>query len=140
MASEVKSAYLGDLASPSDPAPAALQGSKFFDFDVAGVGLAWHHLDDCALAAKRLAERLRPGGVLFILDFVPHEMESAHAAGHGVMHHGFSADQIRTMFDAAGVGRDFSYEELQDKIVFHNAQGEGKHKEKRIFLARGTKA
>lgn len=65
-------AVQGNLLDPNDPAPAALAGQEFFEFDIAVVGLGFHHFDDPALATRRLAERLKKGGVLMIVDFVPH--------------------------------------------------------------------
>jgi len=65
-------AYHGNLCIPDDPNPAAFACPEFFNFDVVAVGLGFHHFDDPALAARRLAERLKHGGVLTILDFLPH--------------------------------------------------------------------
>ncbi|KAF7563854.1 hypothetical protein G7046_g275 [Stylonectria norvegica] len=118
-------AYLGNLADPTDPSPSALADAKFFNFDLAGVGLGWHHFDDCDLAATRLAERLKPGGTLFILDFAPNALDPKLAAGRGVTHHGFDEAQIKTMFEAAGVGKDFRYEQLAEPILFENLHGVG---------------
>ncbi|KAK7432839.1 hypothetical protein QQZ08_000702 [Neonectria magnoliae] len=127
--SSSRSAFLGNLGDPSDPTPSAFSDAKFFDFDTAGVGLAWHHFDDCGLVAKRLADRLKPGGVLFIVDFSSHEMDAEHASSHGITHHGFSKDQIKSMFEEAGVGRDFAFEELPKPIEFNTIQSgnEGGH-------------
>ena len=65
-------AYQGNLCVPDDPAPSAFASPNFFSFDIAAVGLGFHHFDDPTLAAQRLVERLRPGGVLLILDFFSH--------------------------------------------------------------------
>lgn len=65
-------AYQGNLLDPNDPDPREFSGFDFHLFDIAVVGLGFHHFDDPALAAQRLVERLRPGGVLLILDFLPH--------------------------------------------------------------------
>ena len=66
-------AYQGNLCVPSDPTPASFTAPEFSGFDVAAVGLGFHHFDDPALAAQRLAGRLKTGGVLVILDFFTHE-------------------------------------------------------------------
>jgi SAM-dependent methyltransferase len=66
-------AYQGNLCDPTDPNPTALAAPEFSNFDIAAVGLGFHHFDDPALAARRLAERLKTGGVLMILDFLPHD-------------------------------------------------------------------
>jgi len=66
-------AYQGNLCAPDDPNPPALASPEFYNFDIAAVGLGFHHFDKPALAARRLAERLKTGGVLLILDFLPHD-------------------------------------------------------------------
>ncbi|KAK1460986.1 methyltransferase domain-containing protein [Colletotrichum melonis] len=114
-------AYQGNLTDPSDPAPAAFASDdgRFRDFDVAGVGLGFHHFEDPELSARRLVERLRPGGVFIILDFLPHEkMDHALPAAHTVMHHGFSEERMRSIFEQAGAGGDFRMEELGSGVVF----------------------
>ncbi|KXH69450.1 methyltransferase domain-containing protein [Colletotrichum salicis] len=159
-------AYQGNLTDPSDPSPVSLasdggnDGGRFRDFDVAGVGLGFHHFEDPELSARRLVERLRPGGVFIILDFLPHEkMDHALPAAHTVMHHGFSEERMRSIFEQAGAGGDFRMEELGSGVVFgghghdhghghshgeekghdHHGHGSGQGMKRRVFLARGTK-
>ncbi|KAF4971292.1 hypothetical protein FZEAL_9889 [Fusarium zealandicum] len=118
-------AYQGNLFDPADPSPEALSDAKFSNFDVAGVGLAFHHFDDCQLAAKRLAERLKSGGVLFIVDFATHETSPENAAGRGITHHGFYKEQIQGFFENAGLG-DFAYEEFPEAMTitcYHSGVG-----------------
>ncbi|KAK1518880.1 methyltransferase domain-containing protein [Colletotrichum costaricense] len=154
-------AYQGNLTDPSDPAPAAFASDdgRFRDFDVAGVGLGFHHFEDPELSARRLVERLRPGGVFIILDFLPHEkVDHALPAAHTVMHHGFSEERMRSIFERAGAGGDFRMEELGSGVVFgghghghgdghghghegrDHGHGSGQGMKRRVFLARGTKA
>lgn len=66
-------AYQGNLCVPSALEPEALAAPNFFNFDIAAVGLGFHHFDDPALAAQRLVKRLNPGGVLLVLDFLTHD-------------------------------------------------------------------
>ncbi|KAK1993905.1 methyltransferase domain-containing protein [Colletotrichum falcatum] len=169
-------AYQGDLTDPSDPDPAAFSASfdpsgRFRDFDVAGVGLGFHHFSDPELSARRIVERLRPGGVFFILDFLPHGAADAAAlpAARTVVHHGFSEERMRAVFEQAGAGKDFALEELGSGIVLgghgssqgdehghgHTHGDEHRHDQghghghshgngeegmkRRVFLARGTK-
>ncbi|KND91891.1 putative methyltransferase [Tolypocladium ophioglossoides CBS 100239] len=133
-------AHVGNLIDPSEPSPAAFSSTPFSDFDVAGVGAGFHHFDDCHLAARRLTQRLRPGGVLFILDFVTHAADPAHADARGVRHHGFSEAQMRDVFGGAGVGTRFAFREMEEDVVFENAHGEGRDMVRRVFFARGEKA
>jgi SAM-dependent methyltransferase len=156
-------AYAGNLASPDDPSPEAFTTPTFQDFDLAAVGLGFHHFNDPALAARRLVQRLKPGGVLVIVDFLSHppllppqttggggegrgEAQGGghashhhhHPAAHTITHHGFSAEAMRQIFEAAGAGGDFKMEDMGRGVVF--SRGEGHEGMKRdIFIARGSK-
>lgn len=121
-----RQAYQGNLADPTDPSPTAFADAKFFDFDVAGVGLGFHHFDKPDLASKRLAERVKTGGVLFIIDFVAHKIDPEDAAHRGITHHGFVEDEIKQMFENAGL-TDFGYQELPEPIAFKDPRGETQH-------------
>lgn len=67
-------AHQGNIctADDDDATAAAFASPEFSGFDVAAVGLGFHHFDDPALAARKLAARLKVGGVLVIIDFLPH--------------------------------------------------------------------
>ncbi|KAH8811385.1 S-adenosyl-L-methionine-dependent methyltransferase [Xylogone sp. PMI_703] len=142
------SAYHGNLLSPDDPNPASLAGPEFYDFDVAAVGLGFHHFSDPALAAKRLVGRLKSGGVLLIIDFMPHAPGDVHGHRHGdmdvksavhtVTHHGFSEDEVKKMFIEAGAGDGFEYQVVGEGIVFVRGEGE-KEMRRTVFMARGVK-
>ncbi|KAH7075611.1 S-adenosyl-L-methionine-dependent methyltransferase [Paraphoma chrysanthemicola] len=60
----------GDLFDKSNPKPADLAGPEWHDFDIAAVGFGFHHFEDVVHSARQLKERLRPGGVLVINDFL----------------------------------------------------------------------
>lgn len=138
-------AHVGNLLDPA-AVPESLSGPEFHGFDVAAVGMGFHHFPDTELATKRLAERLRKGGVLFIVDFLPHADPKAHAHGHGdghapgasdtVIHFGFSEEDVRRNFEAAGVGDKFEYIVLGKGVVFSH---EGKEYKRSLFIARGVK-
>ena len=115
LTSDEMRAVQGNLLSAT-PSP-SLADPDLSGFDIAVVGLGFHHFDDPSLAARRLAERLKPGGVLLILDFLPHAHgdANAHPAVHTVRHAGFSEEAVREMYEGAGVGNDFK---LQSKLVF----------------------
>lgn len=149
------SAYHGNICIPDDEDPEAFQDpARFSNFDVACVGLGFHHFDDPGLAAKRLVQRLKTGGVLVIIDFLPHgpphhDHSRGHHHGEGasgrgehdvheamgtVTHHGFSEASIRKIFVDAGGGNDFAIDNMGEVIM-------GAHMGKRtLFMARGTKA
>lgn len=150
-------AQIGNLIDGSSAAPPPeLSSPEFFNFDIAAVGMGWHHFADPALAARRLAERLKPGGVLLIIDFLPHGEACGHGHhgagddhghGHGreedkkdasktVAHMGFQEEEIRKMFVDAGVGNGFEHVVLGKGVVFTS---EGKEMRRTAFMARGRK-
>ncbi|KAI1617506.1 S-adenosyl-L-methionine-dependent methyltransferase [Exophiala viscosa] len=129
-------AEIGNLLTTEEP-PAAFSGPKYHDFDLVVVGLGFHHFSDVRLAAKRLVERLRPGGVFLILDFVTHAMEAEEhpdvkASANTVAHHGFSEQELREIFAEAGL-KDFALGRMGDEVYIR-----GKSK-REPFLARGSK-
>lgn len=86
-------AVVGDFINPEEKAGDEFSGPEWWDFDVAAVGMGFHHFTDPALATARLAERLRIGGVLFIVDFLPHapfggDQVHGHGHTHAHRHHG----------------------------------------------------
>ncbi|KAH8648365.1 S-adenosyl-L-methionine-dependent methyltransferase [Xylariales sp. PMI_506] len=130
-------AVVGDLSVVDDPRPAVLDSAEFFDFELAAVGGGFHHFENPTLIATRLVERLRPGGVLVIWDFLTHEADEHHNASSTVLHHGFSEEEIRKIFTTAGAERNFALEDLGGGVIV----GHGSHGMKRhVFLARGEKS
>ncbi|KAK6956437.1 hypothetical protein Daesc_001715 [Daldinia eschscholtzii] len=134
-------AVVGDLAAADGPQPSELFADpRFFGFDIATVGGGLHHFAEPELAAERLVERLRPGGVLLVWDFLPHGPHHGLNA-HAVIHHGLSEERVRKMFEHAGAGKGFSLEVLGSGLMPGHYAEEGKELPKRqIFLARGEKA
>ncbi|KAF2263428.1 S-adenosyl-L-methionine-dependent methyltransferase [Lojkania enalia] len=65
---ETVNAVLGDLFSNPQNPPQS--DPEFTNFDLAAVGMGFHHFEDVVYAAKCLKERLKPGGVLVITDFL----------------------------------------------------------------------
>jgi SAM-dependent methyltransferase len=63
-------AAVGDLFDKDNQNPAAFQDKEYQNFDLATVGFGFHHFEDVVHAARSLKERLRPGGVLVINDFL----------------------------------------------------------------------
>ncbi|CAI6086828.1 hypothetical protein V2G26_009663 [Clonostachys chloroleuca] len=135
-----RKAYLGNLISKDEEPATLFSGAEFSGFDFAGVGMGFHHFDDPVLAARRLAERLAPGGVLFIVDFEPHGALGGHGgATSGVKHHGFTEDKVRGIFEAAGAGGEFGFKRLEKPLVFRGAKEGGEDMVRKVFFARGSK-
>jgi SAM-dependent methyltransferase len=146
LSTEQAHAVVGDLLGPS--VPSDLSGADFYNFDVAAIGLGFHHFEDPPLAVKRLAERLKADtGVLVIVDFLPFEHNShSHAHAHGqdgasnmqqtIKHSGFTSQGIQRLFAEAGL-EDFAFDVLDEPAVFDFEEG---RKERRIFIAKGRKA
>ncbi|TGO57356.1 hypothetical protein BCON_0066g00040 [Botryotinia convoluta] len=155
-------AHQGNLLS-SDPAP-ELEIEDLHQFDIAVVGLGFHHFSNPSLAARKIGERLKKGGILAVVDFESHDGygnphgHGDHGHGHGhehheelneqaqqaretVTHHGFSEEEIKKIFVDAGVGADFGYMVLGKGIVFHGTGVEGGRKDMKraVFMARGVK-
>ena len=99
-------AFVGDLLDPSGT-PDFLDAAKFKNFNLVASSGAFHHFEDIQLATDRLSERLKPGGVLLVIDFKEHKPDDIIALDHPALptisHHGFTDDQIREVFSAAGL-------------------------------------
>ncbi|KAI9838977.1 MAG: hypothetical protein M1819_004185 [Sarea resinae] len=128
-------ATAGDFLS-STPSPSLL-GPDFYSFDLAVVGLGFHHFDDPELAARRLSERLKPKtGVLLVIDFLPHGKFEAQDGSHNtVAHHGFSRERIVEIFERAGCV-DVRVEVLGKGISIGDQGGK---QERSVFMARGRR-
>ncbi|KAH8660143.1 S-adenosyl-L-methionine-dependent methyltransferase [Xylariales sp. PMI_506] len=122
----VRGDLLADDPKPTEP---PVGEDQLWNFDLVATSLALHHFENPELAIQRLAARLRPGGVLLILDWTPqdgstpaqreYEKElqarsqeekaatkaalAAHASSHTISKpDGFTKEEITTMFEAAG--------------------------------------
>ncbi|RDW94048.1 class I SAM-dependent methyltransferase [Aspergillus mulundensis] len=141
--SETMIGVKADLVSESSPAE--VSGPEYFNFDLVFVSMALHHFEFPEKAMINLGKRLKKGGVMMIIDMIPedhhgHEHEHArHQMGDMVdtiSKHGFSLEEMRTMYENAGVGIGFEYKVLESPLVFTK---DGKTFEKTIFIARGQK-
>jgi SAM-dependent methyltransferase len=146
------SAFVGNLLDPADPSPSAFESEDLHNFDLAIVGIGFHHFEDPLFAVKTLADRLKKGGVLLILDFLVDEKIGSEGNGNGHRHGhgngsgsiakigkrgGFGQKGMRLIFESAGMGMDFGFEVIAKGAVFETP----KHSmAKDVFMARGTKA
>jgi len=121
---------VGDLTSPTPAIPAGsplVTDPAYSAFDVAAMSLALHHVDDPSLAVRRLTERLRPGGVLVVVEFLRHDaMAVSHPAKKSVVHDGFATEEIKKIFEDAGCGGDFAVAEMEG-VEFPIVHGTGGH-------------
>lgn len=100
------------------------------------------HFDDPHLAAKRLVDRLKPGGVLMIVEFYSHgRFDTAHPAQHTVKHHGFSEEDMKDVFVKAGAGGNYGISDIGSITLLRTKEGtqEPHEMKRRLFIARGTK-
>jgi len=103
-------------------------------FDLIHTTLVLHHIDEVESILEKLYKRLKPGGVIAIVD-LDEEDGSFHAHYEDVrVHHGFEQGKLRETLEAVG------FSEVQSKTFYHGVR---KHKEKEsaysLFLMVGMK-
>ncbi|KAK5115436.1 hypothetical protein LTR85_009896 [Meristemomyces frigidus] len=138
-------AVVGDLFA--EKIPEHLTGPRFQNFDIAVIGLGFHHFEDPALAVNRLVERLKPNGVIVIVDFLPFDQERKREAelraqnpradfpemSHTIKHNGFERDGMEKLFTDAGL-EDFGWNVLDEQAVMELPKGTV---HRTIFVAKG---
>jgi SAM-dependent methyltransferase len=159
LTSEQARAVVGDICGEEAPvSDSELSTAEFRDFDIAVIGLGFHHFEDTTRALRRLTERVRPEtGVVVIVDFLPaggnhqhhhghhhhghhdaHEHKPGHEfpeMQHTIKHDGFKKDQLRGMFTEAGLG-DFDFAVVEEPSVMELASGTVT---KTLFVAKGRR-
>lgn len=92
-----------------------LEGNKF---DVIFCASSYHHISSVEEITRVLVSYLNPGGALFVVDMKKTGESSIPKEYHHIVphKHGFSEDEIRKLFEGAGLA-SFSYKEV--------ASGEG---------------
>lgn len=126
------SSHEGNLFAQQAP-PARLQEPDLFNFDVAAVGFGFHHFENPLLCVERLAERLKPGGTLLIIDFCDDGGQLPQKAG--ITAHGFSEDRIKVIFERQGLV-DVGYHRMPHAMELQMSE---KTTTKTAFIARGIK-
>ena len=121
------------LVEDENTMPASLDEVEMQDFDLAIIGLGFHHFSNLELCVERLKQRLRVGGVFVIVDLVSH---SGHGGPEGVKHivahNGFSEEQVRELFGKCGL-MDFGFMAMSEEVLMHGTTP------MRVFVARGVK-
>jgi SAM-dependent methyltransferase len=130
-------AVVGDLCA--EEVPDHLKTKEYFEFDIAVIGLGFHHFENPMRAIERLTERLKTDtGVLLIIDFLPFDDE-ANAASDlwqgTIKNRGFTKTNIEKLYTAAGLEK-FSFSVLDEPAVLEKEGGTVK---RAIFIARGRK-
>lgn len=127
-----------DSASESD-----LSRPEFFNFDIAAIGLGFHHFEQRPLMLRRIAERLKPGGALLIVDFLVNETPGAEDLKEWNKHGqdtiaiaGFTEKDMQLLYDQAGL-QNFGLKVLPEAITMEIGD---QKKQKTLFFARGFKA
>ena len=110
--------------------PQHLSGSEYSGFDLAAVGVGFHHFPDVQVATDRLVERLEPGGVLMIIDFLAWEA-SGEEDKHHITHNGFTEARVKELFGNAGL--------VDVGIVVDDEKWQLKDRTMTGFIARGRK-
>jgi len=135
------------------------------NFDVAVISMALHHVDNPGKMLKRLLERLKPGGVLMVIDRAARKeggQEGAHNHGHHHHHHhqhevdlnahptgktihpehqAFAPEFLQKIFDSAGCSSaTFRYvEHSEDFVVPESVSGVQGGLKGKLFLASAKK-
>jgi ubiquinone/menaquinone biosynthesis C-methylase UbiE len=157
LTSQQARAVVGDMCGEEPPAAdSELQSAEYRDFDIAVIGLGFHHFEDTTRALRRLTERVRLGtGVVVIVDFLPsgghyhghhhhghqgaHEQKPGHEfpeMQHTIKHDGFTKDQMHSMFTEVGLG-DFDFATVEEPSVMDLASGTVT---KTLFVAKGRRS
>ncbi len=127
---------LVDTAPTSSSSSASLEG--YDNFDLIFVGMGFHHFPDPPLAARVLAERLKPGsGVLAITDVLLFDHLVPFEGANTITQHGFTEQSIREVFEKAGL-TDIDLVKCDEDFVFYLGPEQTKT-EKRGFLVKGVR-
>ena len=84
-------AVRGDLLAPPG---GLLEDREFYGFDLAVMSMALHHVDDPKAMIAKLVERVKPGGIVVIIDWVvSDEVPFGSHGNHGMNTHGHEQPQ-----------------------------------------------
>ena len=140
-------AVRGDLLAPIE---GQLESQEFYDFDLAVMSMALHHVEEPKIMIAKLVERLRPGGAVVIIDWIPsgrtppdshgsHADEKKdghgqHAGSHTISFDGFSKGEMHKIFCGAGCSNSDYVLAASPSEFPPDRKGQ-----KQLFFAKGTK-
>ncbi|KAF5538557.1 hypothetical protein FMEXI_9328 [Fusarium mexicanum] len=132
----------GDLMDPEASSSPELGAPEFNDFDLIVMCMALHHVQDYTAMIQKLSERLRPGGVLLIIDLVassesdcPEATMAKDLSNHTMSKMGFTEMEVKTAFEKAGL-EDWSWRWCSERSQVPEEIGG----EQQGFFARGSKS
>ena len=94
-------AICAELVTQGKPANNDLKRESYFDFDIVGFAMQLHHFKSHTYAMEQLSKRLRPGGLLLIVDFCP--TGSDLGGGNNISANGFSEKDMLKLFCDSGL-------------------------------------
>ncbi|KAH7318279.1 S-adenosyl-L-methionine-dependent methyltransferase [Stachybotrys elegans] len=130
-------AVVGNLLDDSDSGAVAAAPT---DAALVVMSMALHHVSDPATMIRKLSQRLRPGGVLLIIDFVATSesgcpaLEDDSPMSHAIAHRGFTEKAVRDMFSQAGL-QSWAWKWMDEQTKLPEAAGGVQQ----LFLARGVR-
>ncbi|KAL4959734.1 class I SAM-dependent methyltransferase [Aspergillus stella-maris] len=120
--------YQFDLLSGYNPAETPEYLKQGFDIIV--IGMALHHVSNPPLLLRKFKEILKQGGAVIVLDMVPDQVPSLPATElegldarevevlKTIGKKGFTEDEMRGMYDDAGLGGGFEYVVIEEEFRF----------------------
>lgn len=127
-------AIVGDLLA--DEVPEELKKPEYYEFDIAVIGLGFHHFENPVTAIQRLTERLKADtGVLMIIDFLPFDTAEHGQAAHTIKHSGFTRANLEKLHRIARMQK-FSFSIVDDPAVMELQEGTVK---RTLFISRAMK-
>ncbi|KAJ4024437.1 hypothetical protein NW752_003006 [Fusarium irregulare] len=126
-------AVQGDIIEPESTPSPELNTPAYFNFDLIVMCLALHHIEDPDNMILQLSRRLRPGGILLIIDWVS-DREGMDFSKLGVNRMGFGEDEVKSAYEKAGLA-DWSWKLTSTPSPVPREIG-GKQQ---LFFARGRK-
>ncbi len=136
---EQVNAVVGDLLG--DEVSANLDTPEYQNFDLAVIGLGFHHFENPMRAIERLTERLKPAtGVLIIIDFLPFDKDEPAgpqaANAQTIKHGGFARQNMEMLFKAAKL-ENFSFSVMEEQVEMFGKDGTSSKRS--VFFARGRR-